>query len=443
MITVPEIKNEAIQHFKKKEFDKALVLYKNLWENYREECNEWEGWRYAFCLKQLKDYKSALKICREVYPLNKNFENIKELYAWCIYYTEISIEKIHNEANLFRAGEGVIKLTKQQDKSIKKEQDFPCVYTLSISKILDFLKDKTIYNPESIVYWTNKLNSNLLETIPFKFTDSKGKEGELAPLKEKWYSLRSKALYENKQYKDCISFSETALNSFSEFHYDNNIWFMRNIALSKAGLGDLETAISELQVLLKKKNEWFIQKEIAELYKQQDKIDEAINFAVDAAMNFGDADKKMNLFKLLADLLDSQNKIKEAKAHIEFIFKIKHSNQWRIDPELLDLVKKHKIDTNKLPDTRELLNRLRIIWNTLKYGNQELYKGIIRTIISEGKAGFIDSDNKKSYFFSARSFKGKKELIQQGQRVSFFLEDSFDKKKNQPTKVATNIKPIK
>lgn len=443
MPTVAEIKTQALKHFKAKEFDKALSLYQDLWENHRDKCNEWEGWRYAFCLKQLKNYELALEICREVYKLKPTFENIKELYAWCIYYTEIAIEKINSESNLFKAGEGIIKLSKQKDKSVKKDNDFPCVYTLSLFKILDYLNEKAIYNPEPILYWTEKLNPDFLETIPFKFTDNEGKERELAPQKEQWFSLRSKALYESGLYEECISLSETALSSISKFHYDNDTWFKRNIALSKEGLGDHEIAIEELKALLKKKNEWFIQKEISEIYKRQNKLNEALGFAVDGALNFGDADKKMNLYKLLSELLKAKGMLNEAKAHIELIYQIRNSRKWRIDSDLSDLVQQYKIDTSKLPDEKELLRRLKPIWEGLKFGNQEAQKGTIRNIISEGRAGFIETDSRKSYFFSAKAFKGKKELMQQGQRVSFFLEDSFDKKKNQPTKIAVNVKPLR
>jgi tetratricopeptide (TPR) repeat protein len=442
MPNVAEIKSEALKHFKAKEFDKALPLYKELWESHRDTCNEWEGWRYATCLKHIKAYKEALEICRDVYRINSNFEPIKETYAWCIYYTEIAIDKINDEKILFKAGEGIIKLSKQKDKSIKKENDFPCVYTLSVFKILDYLNKKSIYNPKQILYWTEKLNPDFLETTPFKFTDAKGKEREIAPLKEQWFSLRSKALYESKMFEECISLSETALRSLEKFHYDNDIWFKRNIALSKAGLGNYEIAINELKELLKKKKEWFIQKEISEIYLQQNKVDEALIFAVDAALNFGDADKKLNLYKLLYKILITQGKTDEAKAHIELIYQIRNSRQWNIDSELMNLIQHYKIDTSNLPDERELLRKLQFIWERLKFGNQELLKGIIRTIISDGKAGFIETDSKKSYFFSAKAFKGKRELMQVGQRVSFFLEDSFDKKKNQPTKIAVNIKPI-
>ena len=202
-------------------------------------------------------------------------------------------------------------------------------------------------------------------------------------------------------------------------------------------------SIEELKTLLKRKNEWFIQKEISELYQKQNQIEKAIAFAVDSAVNFGDPDKKMNLYKLLAELLKAQNKISETKTHIELIYKIKSTNQWEIDSKLLDLVSFYNIDTNNIPDVKELLRGLKQIWENLKFGNQELLKGIIKTIIVEGKAGFIEMENRKSYFFSTKDFKGRRDLIQQGQKVSFFLADSFDKKKNQPSKIDVNVKPMK
>jgi hypothetical protein len=443
MPTVNEIKTQAQQLVKARNYTDALPLFKTLWDEHREDCNEWEGWRYAFCLKQLREYKPALEICREVYKIKPSFENIKGLYAWCVYYTEISIEKISNESNLFKAAEGIIKLSKQEDKSVKKEKDFPCVYTLAVFRILEYLNEKAIYNPDKIIYWTDKLNPEFLEVIPFVTTDNQGKERELAPQKEKWFALRTKALFEFGQFEDCISLSEQALTKFTKFHYDNDIWLKRYIALSKAGLGEIDLALSELKELLKRKNEWFIQKEISEIYKQQNKLDEAISYAVDGALNNGDADKKMNLYKLLAELLKAKGKTNEAKTHIEFIFYIRKVNQWKIDLELSNLIQELSIDTSKDFEIRELQLQLKSIWEQLKFGSQELLKGAIRTIIADGKAGFVDTVNKESYFFSSKSFKGRRELMQIGQKVTFFLEDSFDKKKNQPTKIAVNIKPVR
>ena len=98
--------------------------------------------------------------------------------------------------------------------------------------------------------------------------------------------------------------------------------------MSYKGLGQPETALEQLKNLLKRKNEWFIQKEIAEIYFEQGDKDQALKFALDSALNFGDADKKMNLYLLLADILQKQGKTDEARKHIEFICKIRQENQW-------------------------------------------------------------------------------------------------------------------
>ena len=116
----------------------------------------------------------------------------------------------------------------------------------------------------------------------------------------------AKAFFELDRPQDCINCCQEALGAFTKFHYDNDIWFKRLIALSNAKLSNFDEAISQLKELLKKKNEWFIQKEIAELYLQVNNIEEAEKFAVDSALNFGDADKKLNLFLLLVNILQKQ-----------------------------------------------------------------------------------------------------------------------------------------
>ena len=436
------IKNQADEYRRVRNYTEALPLYKQLWEEYRESCGVWEGWAYAFCLKQQQDYKKSLEICREVYTLKPDFKNIKDVYAWSIYNTEIKIQAINNEAQFFKAGNGILRLSTQEDKSVMQEPNYPCIYTMTVFKILEYLNDKAIYPTDKILEWTDKLNFEFLDNNPYSFTDNEGKTRELAPKKEQYFMWRTKALLEKQLYQECINLCENALNIFENFHYNNDIWFARRISLSYKGLGQPETALEQLKNLLKRKNEWFIQKEIAEIYLEQGDKDQALKFALDSALNFGDADKKMNLYLLLADILQQQGKTDEARKHIEFICKIRQESQWRIDNDLQQQITLFSIDLSKLSDFKVIQNELRRIWDNLKFDGQDKLKGFIRSILLNGNAGFIEIDKGKSYYFQTKDFKGKKDLINQGQKVTFFLADSFDKKKNQPTKNAINIKPI-
>lgn len=429
------IKKQADEFRKAKKYANALPLYKQLWEEYRENCNEWEGWAYAFCLKHQKEYKNSLDICREVYKLKPDFDNIKGVYAWCIYYTEIALKVINDEPKFFKAGEGILKLSKQDD------QYSP--YTQTIFKILEYLNDKDIYPTDKILEWTDKLNFEILDNTPFSFTDNEGKTRELAPKKEQYFMWRTKALLEKGLFDNCIELSQKALDTFENFHYSNDIWFARRISLSYKGLGQPETALEQLKSLLKRKDEWFIHKEIGEIYFEHGNNEQALKFAIDSALSFGDADKKLNLYKLLSEILISNNQNEEAKKHVEFIYQIRKAHKWKIDNDLQNLINKYEIDTTKTANLRDFERELKQLWENLKFSNQTQLTGTIKSILPKGKAGFIETESKKSYYFQLRNFKAKPELAKEGQKVIFFLEEGFDTIKNQKATNAVNVKPTR
>lgn len=429
------LKKQAEDLRNARNFEQALPIYKQLWEEYQESCTKWEAWGYAFCLKHLKYYVQALDICREVYPQNKDFEHIKGVYAWSVYYTEIAVEKVNDEPKFFKAGEGILKLSKQDD------QYSP--YTLTVFKILEYLNDKAIYPIDKILEWTDKLNFEILDNTPFSFTDNEGKTRELASKKEQYFMWRTKALLKKDLFEDCIELSQKALDTFENFHYSNDIWFARRISLSYKGLGQPEIALEQLKTLLKRKNEWFIQKEIAEIYFEQDNNEQALKFAIDSALSFGDADKKLNLYKLLSEILISNNQNEEAKKHVEFIYQIRKAHEGKIDNDLQNLINKYEIDTTKTVNLRDFEKELKQLWEKLKFSNQTQVTGVIKSILPNGKAGFIETENKKSYYFQLRSFKAKPELAKEGQKVTFFLEEGFDTSKNRKTENAVNVKPTR
>jgi len=429
-----EIKTKADDFRKAKNYAVALPLYENLWKNFKKQCSKWDGWGYAFCLQKLEKYQEALNVCREVYPSNKDFEQIKSVYGWCIYYTEIKVDKVDDENKFLKAANGILQLSNQEDNYSP--------YTNTALKVLDYFDKKNLYNAKKILEWTSKINPDLLSTDPFSFTDSQKKKRENASPKEKYFSHLINALFENEQYKNCIELCNTALNSIPKFHYKNEIWFKRKIAQSKFNLNQYDEALLIYEEIIKREKDWFIQKEIADIYFIQNKFDEALKYSVEAALNVGEDNMKVELFKLLAMILSKKGKTIEAKKHIEFAYIVKQENEHKIKDDFIALVNSYKIDTNKLKNYREQLNEMRNIWQMLKFGKQEIFEGRVKKILPDGKSGFISGDNGKDFFFSFKNFIGNGKLLVQGLRVSFFLEDSFDKKKNLATKIAVNIKTI-
>ncbi|GHT29241.1 hypothetical protein AGMMS49574_05450 [Bacteroidia bacterium] len=395
-----------------KNYAEALPLYKQLWENYRDQCDDWTGWRYANCLKQLKLYANALDICREAYRKNRKFEPICKEYAWCVYYTEIAVDKVSDEGNFFKAGEAIVLLTRQEDQYAP--------YTLSVFKILDYLNQKSIYPKDKMLAWTSKLNPDFLDTKPFEFIDREGKTREIASKQEQYYMWRTRALLEQGLWDECITTCQKAIESISNPHYDNDVWFVWRIALCHEGSGQLDVALRELKKLLMRKSEWFIQKEIAGIYFKQNKLELALRYGIDSALNVGDSNKKINLYQLLATIFEGLNKPDEAEKHREWINQIKQSGGGRLDER----------------DMKRL-------WESIKYNQREQLTGTIKTILLDRKAGFVVSDNQESYYFRMKSVKMRAESVREGQRVSFFLEEGFDAKKNRATENAVNISILK
>jgi len=390
-----------------KNYAEALPLYRSLWEGFHDKCNEWDGWRYAFCLKQLKDYKNALDICRQTYKLNHDFEPLKGLYAWCIYYTEIASPP-KDETQFLRAAEAITNLAKPDDPY--------SAYQITVFKVLDRFSNKFPYPADKMLEWTGKLNPQTLDDKVFSFTDKEGNAREIASKKEQYYMMRSRALLEKGMFDECIRICEEALKTFDKLHYDNEVWFRWRIALGYEGLNEFEKSLNLQLELLKMKKEWFIQKEIAEQYYRLGDYEKSLQYALDSALNSGDTNKKINTYTVLAKALTQLGKTEEAQRHENFIASIKNGEH-----------------------NKETESELRKIWNTLKYDARPQYTGIIQSILPNGKAGFVKTDKGKSYYFSMRDVKGKREKIQVNQPVTFFLEEGYDAKKDRKTMNAVRV----
>jgi hypothetical protein len=85
-----------------------------------------------------------------------------------------------------------------------------------------------------------------------------------------------------------------------------------------------------------------------------------------------------------------------------------------------------------------LYKELRAFWINEKIRLTPREKGIIVNILPNGKAGFIKGDN-GSYYFQVQSILKDKYKLKRDMKVSFTLIDSFDKRKNTPTKEAVDV----
>lgn len=437
MSEIQKIKREASELRKQCRYSEAIKLYNDLWTNHRDSCKEWEGWGYATCLRKLGNSEEALEICRTIYQNNPEFEAGKKLYAWCIYDIEIKKDNEHikkDEKKFFKAANAIQDLTSQDQYSPQAK---------TIFRVIDYLiQTKKIYPAEAVIGWLDRLDMKSLSDEVYQFIGGDGKQREVQSEREKWYAIKTKALEKLGRHKECIEICKEALETILKFHYHNDVWFKRRIALSKANLGDKQNAAEELEKILQRKKEWFIQHEIATIYYELGNNKKALNYAIDAALNFGKNENKWELFFLMAQILIAQGRIDDAKEHFIFAAKVRVEQEWKIPEKLEKMLTEYKIDISTSKKRSELLKKLRLLWEAEKYSSLPSMDGTVKTILKNGKAGFISGENGKDYYFKTNSFRGNKKRLERGLKVSFIIEDSFDKKKKIKTKAATHIKEI-
>ena len=171
-------------------------------------------------------------------------------------------------------------------------------------------------------------------------------------------------------------------------------------------------------------------------------LDKAIKFACDAALSFGDADKKMKLYELLANLTIKKGDKEIAKKHIALVYTIRKEHEWNLE-KISNTITKFEVNITDLKDARIQERELKKDWEVLMFADKQLSIGTIHSLLPNGKAGFIRTIEKRSYYFDLRNFVGRKDLAIPEKEVTFFLEDGFDTKKNQSTKIAVNVRPKK
>lgn len=398
---IQQLKQKATESYKAKDYTGALSLYRELFSKHRNECNEWD----------------------------------KRCYAWCIYRLEMKKrnDKISsNEESFLKAANAILNLAPQSD----------LVHTITALRVLDYLKSKKPFPAKEILTWTDKLDPFCLSIDCFSYRDEEGKMREVSSHKEKYYALRTKALEETKQYEECLKLSNEALSCLNKFHFDNDVWFKRRVALCKGYLGQKDQAIEELKQILFRKKDWFIQHEIATFYLDLKRLDDALKYAVDAALGYGRLEYKCELFFLLGKILQAQAKLEEAKKHILLSYQLRRENNWKIPQELQLKIGELQVDANNALASKQAYQELKEYWQFIKRSNSPKLRGKIKNILQNNVAGFICGENNKDYYFNIKDFNGKEGEIKRGLLVEFLVEKSYDKKKERESERAVNINPL-
>lgn len=439
---MPEILQQAKDHRKANRFEEAVILYETAYNDPNIILNNWDIWGYVHSLRKAGQLEKSIELSEKHVVEYPEFPNLKNNLVWAYFDKSIRKFDSHKVSETEHALERIYSLQGQVE--VTDESKIPCPFTVGVFKVLKAYK-KPNFNVTKIRYWLDKLDPLKLSKKEQTSVSEDTKERTLASDFENYYSYLATLLYKEKKFQESIEVSEFALENIQKFHYDNNIWFKRRIALCYIELGDLNKGEEILKSLdAGKGDKWFIENDISLIYFEQNDFDKALQYALKAAKNFGDDLMKINLYLHLARIFFKLQKPAEAKVHAELVIAIKQANDARIDLELQKLITYFKLDFSERFDLRNKKKEAEKIWDEYLFEGQEKLTGTIDKILPNGKAGFIKQENsRESYYFNFSSVKARKQDIKEGKSVKFFLKNSFDKKKNKESKEAIEIVILK
>ncbi len=431
MADINHLKQRANDLRSQKRYFESLEVYEELWDKFNDCCGCWDGWGYAYCLRKDGRIADALNVCRNIYRMDKTFKPGKELYAWCIYDLEIKKENEQiqlKEKRFFRAASVVLRLVQQTKYS---------PYVKTVFRVVNYLYSKNNVDYTTVVSWLNKVSLKNLSAEIQLINNSDGEQVELVSEKDNYYSQFTKALYKLKKYEECLLHCEEALSVVPKFKYGNDIWINWRLALCKNQLGYKDEGVKLLEDVLQRKKEWFVQYELSVQHKELQNFDKALEFGIEAALNKGRIENKWKLIWHIGKLFLRNNEKKIALKHFILADMLVQEQGWSQNSELLNDIA--GLDCGVDQNKAKLIKELQAFWQNKKYDGNELKSGVVAKMLPHGKAGFIKTNKDKSYYFHVRNLQGRKKSIKIGLPVSFYLADSYDKKRQKKTFEAVNI----
>lgn len=300
--------------------------------------------------------------------------------------------------------ERMLGLLKQKDQST--DTQYPCIFTIIIYKIIDAISSN-VFNAPRILEFLNRLNPDFLSKVEDSYQHETKGELLTSSHLEKYYGLKTKALLKVEDYENCLAESNAALESLDNFHYDNEMWFMMRKALCLEHLDQQEESERIFKSLIQSRagsTKWFLYRDLAVLYYDQEKYDKALIYSIEAALNGQEPKFLIKLYRFQAQVLFKLNRVNEAKVCSELVAAILQKEGWQHKEEYTRLFNYFSINLEDPISLKKVHERAVEFWASEKYKNQTPIRGTIDVIHRNGRSGHILSEYGFRYFFGRNDF---------------------------------------
>lgn len=386
-----------------------------------EESEAWPLAKKVTFLRKSGNIEEAVKIATDGLQLLPNFEPLKSALCWTLY--ERDIKSFSETPNLDQLRKG---FSTCNEIKVLLAPDLQGDFSAWIPAVLRTAKCLLSHEGGDRPRMTKCAKDLLSEIDPNKLS-STGFQGGPSPLERHALSY-TKALHATKEWAKIRRACEAALPN-SPKGGDTELWLRHRLGLALLELGEPGLAAEHIAfVLSKKPTEWWAQRNDARVRIATGDTQGATH-ALASALKGGALHMKTQAMIELAHLLRARGDLADADLHHLVARQIRLDKGW---PSTAEIDAPIEPDQKATPDDKRKLKEL---WDVLTPEVRE--RGKIRKVFENGGSGFILLTGGESLYFSMPMGKT---APPEGSAISFRIVDSFDKKKQQTSKKAIDVK---
>lgn len=427
-----EMSKEANDLRKKREFEKALPLYQEL---SKDDSDSYSAAGLLRCLRELRLFNQALPLCIPTNPKHLTLDWYRNEVIWTLIQGRLrELDESAPVDEVVSAAELILALE-------------PKGTVAKWAIVRRVLKAAKLRNKWDIVSkWIERVNPDELSTTPMK--DDRSRDGWSE--QSIWHNYRIRSEIEIGDRQQAIVAAQRAIGLFPQ----QAKFFKRLEALGNFRLGRLVEAELLYRKLIGGRSDWWILNEHAHVLRDLGKHQEALALTCKAALSNKKLELLVSLFSDIGFLCHKTELKQDARNHLLLCKYIREEQGWSIpqavssgiaalDRELLDLAG---------PESRDgALVECQKFWRRTvgaQYDSREpslksrgvkrMLKGRLKMGPSERPYCFLLSETRESYFCRKSDLP---ESATDGAMLQFDAMPSFDKKKNQESWKAINVRP--
>lgn len=394
------------------DFERALHLYKGI-----ESRDEYIVSGMSYCYRKLEQSNKAVLLLNN-YIRENNIDLKKDswfkkevVWAYVQYYLNDKYPKKDiaiKAANKILELEGKNKIILRQIKNSLCTEDMIKKYPRELKELLEKINN----NDNEVEIRLHLIMGENINTCIY-------------------YSLilsKIKILLELEEYNEIINIHSKLSTIIDDRHLD------RGKAKALQGLGENEDAIDILEKTnIRFGKQYYIYTDIGDIYNSINDKNNSLKYYYNA-LDLCHEDKFLltTLYKISNLLLDIDKEL--SRKHIDLEVLIRKNEGWKVKDNELQLIDKLN-EYKENSDYNLLKKELKSLWKRKANEGKEVYEGIIDRVLDNGN-GFIKYEENNRIFFK----RDKKNKFNVGDKIIFYIEKSYDRKKGKYSEAATQLR---